>query len=103
MRKNNVFDVQKKLYNLPELGGGGGEVIWAMPERNRFFLCEVIFPYPLFFCFPPFLFLFFPLFSLFPLFIFSYDLVRPTQYLERTTASSITEQMLVIFVMIVGF
>ena len=23
MRKNVVFDVQKKLYNLPELGGGG--------------------------------------------------------------------------------
>ena len=41
MRKNVVFDVQKKLYNLPELGGGGGEVIWAMPERNRFFLWEV--------------------------------------------------------------
>ena len=40
-RKNVVFDVQKKLYNLPELGGGGGEVIWAMPERNRFFLWEV--------------------------------------------------------------
>ena len=33
------------MYNLPELGGGGGgEVIWAMPERNRFFLWEV-FPY----------------------------------------------------------
>ena len=45
-RKNVVFDVQKKLYNLPELGGGGGgEVIWAMPERNRFFLWEV-FPKP---------------------------------------------------------
>ena len=39
--KNVVFDVQKKLYNLPELGGGGGEVIWEMPERNRFFLWEV--------------------------------------------------------------
>ena len=26
----------KKLYNLPELGGGG-EVIRAMPERKRFF------------------------------------------------------------------
>ena len=38
--KNVVFDVQKKLYNLPELEGGG-EVIWAMPERNRFFSCEV--------------------------------------------------------------
>ena len=24
MHKNVVFDVQKKLYNLPELGGGGG-------------------------------------------------------------------------------
>ena len=34
-RKNVVFDVQKKFYNLPALGGGG--VIWAMPERNRFF------------------------------------------------------------------
>ena len=39
-RKNVIFDVQKKLYNLPELGGGGGG-IWAMPERNWFFLCEV--------------------------------------------------------------
>ena len=38
MRKNVVFDVQKKLYNLPELGGGGEEVIWAMPERNIFFI-----------------------------------------------------------------
>ena len=27
-----------KLYNLPELGEGGGEVIWAMPEIKRFFL-----------------------------------------------------------------
>ena len=26
---------------MPELGGGGGEVIWAMPERNQFFLCDV--------------------------------------------------------------
>ena len=27
---------------MPELGGGGGgEIIWAMPERNRFFLWEV--------------------------------------------------------------
>ena len=42
-RKNVVFDVQKKWYNLPELGAGG-EVIWAMPERNQFFSCEV-FPY----------------------------------------------------------
>ena len=32
-----VFDVQKKWYKLPELGGGG-EVIWAMPERKLFFL-----------------------------------------------------------------
>ena len=41
--KNVVFDVQKKLYNLPELGGGGGveEVIWAMPERKHSFLQEV--------------------------------------------------------------
>ena len=39
-RKNVVFDIQKKLYKLPELGGRG-EVIWAMPERNRFFLWEV--------------------------------------------------------------
>ena len=30
-----------KLYYLPELGGGGGEVILAMPERKRFFLWEV--------------------------------------------------------------
>ena len=27
---------------MPELGRGGGEVIWAMPERNRFFLWEVV-------------------------------------------------------------
>ena len=38
---NVDFDVTKKLYNLPKLGE---EVIWAMPERKRFFLCEV-FPY----------------------------------------------------------
>ena len=37
MRKNNVFDVQKKLYNLPEWGGGpGGRGIWAMSERKVF-------------------------------------------------------------------
>ena len=46
-RKNVAFDAQKKLYNLPELGGGGGEVIWAMPERNWFCLAEV-FPYTVF-------------------------------------------------------
>ena len=34
-RKNVAFDVQKKLYKLPELEG---EVIWAMPERKRFLL-----------------------------------------------------------------
>ena len=37
---NVVFDVQKKLYKLPELWGGG-EVIWAMPKRNQFFSCAV--------------------------------------------------------------
>ena len=31
------------MYKLPERrGGGGGEVIWAMPEINRFFLCDVL-------------------------------------------------------------
>ena len=29
------------MYKLPERRGGGGEVIWAMPERNPFFSCEV--------------------------------------------------------------
>ena len=29
---------------MPEYGGGGGEVILAMPERNQFLSCEV-FPY----------------------------------------------------------
>ena len=27
-----------KLYYLPELGGGGGEVIRAIPERKPFFI-----------------------------------------------------------------
>ena len=31
------------MFNLPEVGGG--EVIWTMPERNQFFLWEVV-PYP---------------------------------------------------------
>ena len=35
MRKNIVFDVQKKLYNLPEL-----KVIRAMPKRKHFFFRE---------------------------------------------------------------
>ena len=29
------------MYKLPERGGGGGEVIWAMPERKHSFLKEV--------------------------------------------------------------
>ena len=33
--KNVVFDVQKKLYNLPKWGGGG--IIWAISERKLFF------------------------------------------------------------------
>ena len=32
------------MYKLPERRGGGGEVIWAMPERKHSFLNEV-FPY----------------------------------------------------------
>ena len=32
------------MYKLPERRGGGGEVIWAMPERKHSFLHEV-FPY----------------------------------------------------------
>ena len=39
--KDVVFDVQKKLYNLPKLGGGG-EVIWAMLKRNQF--VSVVYP-----------------------------------------------------------
>ena len=31
-----VFDVQKKLYKLPKLGGG--EVIWACPKEIDFFM-----------------------------------------------------------------
>ena len=37
-----IFDGRKKMYKLPERGGGG--VIWAMPERKHSFLKEV-FPY----------------------------------------------------------
>ena len=35
-----------KIFNKHTMrkNGGGVEVIWAMPERNRFFSCEV-FPY----------------------------------------------------------
>ena len=29
------------MYKLPERGGGGEEVIWAMPERKHSFLKEV--------------------------------------------------------------
>ena len=29
------------MYKLPERRGGGGEVIWAMPERKHSFLKEV--------------------------------------------------------------
>ena len=29
------------MYKLPERGGGGGEVIWAMPERKHSFFQEV--------------------------------------------------------------
>ena len=32
------------MYKLPERRGGGGEVIWAMPERKHLFLKEG-FPY----------------------------------------------------------
>ena len=36
------FLTAEKMYKLPELGGGGGgEVIWAMPERKHSFLKEV--------------------------------------------------------------
>ena len=42
MGKTTFLAVKKNWYKLPKLGGGGGgEVIWAMPERNRFFLWEV--------------------------------------------------------------
>ena len=29
------------MYKLPEMGEGGGEVIWAMPERKHSFFKEV--------------------------------------------------------------
>ena len=40
--QNVGFDVRKKMYKLPEMGGG--EVIRAMPERKHSFFQEV-FPY----------------------------------------------------------
>ena len=42
--QNVGFDVRKKMYKLPEMGWGGGEVIRAMPERKHSFFQEV-FPY----------------------------------------------------------
>ena len=37
-RKNVVFDVQKKLYNLPELGGGGGRGNLGNARKKSIFL-----------------------------------------------------------------
>ena len=44
IRAKRRFDVRKKVTKLPELEGGGGYLIWAMPERKRAFPYEV-FPY----------------------------------------------------------
>ena len=44
VRAKRRFDVRKKMTKLPELEGGGGYLIWAMPERKRAFLYDV-FPY----------------------------------------------------------
>ena len=48
IKKYNIYIYiwrPKKMYKLPERGGGGGgEVIWAMPERKHSFLKEV-FPF----------------------------------------------------------
>ena len=35
--KSTFLAFKKKWYKLPKLGGGGGEVIWAMPKRKHFF------------------------------------------------------------------
>ena len=58
-------------------------------------------PFHLFVCLSFYLLLFSSLLSFPPLHLFLFFPVRPAQYLERTTASTITEQMLVIFVMMV--
>ena len=44
IKKYNIYIYlwrSKKMYKLPERGGGGGEVIWAMPERKHSFFHEV--------------------------------------------------------------
>ncbi len=43
IRAKRRFDVRKKVTKLSELegGGGGGYLIWAMPERKRAFPYEV--------------------------------------------------------------
>ena len=42
VRAKRRFDVRKKMTKLPELeGGGGGYLIWAMPERKRAFPFDV--------------------------------------------------------------
>ena len=40
-RKNVVFDVQKKLYNLPELGGRGGRGNLDNARKKLIFFWEV--------------------------------------------------------------
>ena len=40
-RKNVVFYIQKKLYNLPELGGGGGRGNLGNARKKLSFLWEV--------------------------------------------------------------
>ena len=41
IRAKLCFDVQKKMTKLPELGGEGGLLIRAMPERKRAFTYNV--------------------------------------------------------------
>ena len=41
IRAKRRFDVRKKVTKLPELEGGGGYLIWAMPERKRAFPYDV--------------------------------------------------------------
>ena len=35
IRTKNCFDVRKKRTKLPEGGGEGGELIWAVPESTK--------------------------------------------------------------------
>ena len=42
IRAKRRFDGRKKVTKLPELEGGGGYLIWAMPERKCAFPNDVV-------------------------------------------------------------